>query len=120
MSKTLLSIDVSMKKAIAYQTKFHNFKLNSWSYDYPRFTKAFYFGRASQRMVFLLMFDKMHTEEDEIRFSLFKFKLNRVPRPAWDFDPEAVSFHAKIYQAQMDILYAGAATRPDRETSPTR
>jgi hypothetical protein len=42
------------------------------------------------------------------------------PRPAGDFDPDAVSFHAKIYQAQMDILYAGAATRPDRETSPTR
>jgi hypothetical protein len=36
-------------------------------------------------MVFLLMFDKMHTEEAEIRFSLFKFKLNRVPRPAWNF-----------------------------------
>ena len=42
------------------------------------------------------------------------------PRPARDFDPEAVSFHAKIYQAQMDILYAGAAVRPDREASPAR
>jgi non-haem Fe2+, alpha-ketoglutarate-dependent halogenase len=40
------------------------------------------------------------------------------PRPVRDFDPDAVSFHAKIYQAQMDILYAGAATRPDREASP--
>lgn len=63
----------------------HNFKLNCWSYDYPRFTRPFYFGRAAHGMVFMLMFDKMHTAEDEIRFSLFKFKLKRFPRPAWDF-----------------------------------
>jgi len=63
----------------------HNFKLNSWSYDYPRFTRPFYFGRAAKGMVFILMFNKMHSDEDEIRFSLFKFKVPRVPRPAWDF-----------------------------------
>jgi hypothetical protein len=63
----------------------HNFKLNSWSYAWPRFTKPFYYGRAAKGMVFLLMFNKAHTEEDEIRFSLFKFKLPRFPRPAWDF-----------------------------------
>lgn len=63
----------------------HNFKLNSWSYDYPRFTKPFYYGKAAKGMVFILMFNKMLTDEDEIRFSLFKFKLPRVPRPAWDF-----------------------------------
>jgi hypothetical protein len=63
----------------------HNFKLNSWSYEYPRFTKPFYYGRAAKGMVFLLMFNKAHTEEDEIRFSLFKFKVPRFPRPAWDF-----------------------------------
>jgi hypothetical protein len=63
----------------------HNFKLNNWSYDYPRFTKPFYFGRAAHDMVFMMMFDKMYTPEDEIRFSLFKFKLKRFPRPAWDF-----------------------------------
>ena len=63
----------------------HNFKLNSWSYDYPRFTKPFYYGRAAQGMVFILMFNKIYTDEDEIRFSLFKFKLRRFPRPAWDF-----------------------------------
>ena len=63
----------------------HNFKLNSWSYDYPRFTKPFYFGRAANGMVFILMFNRIYTEEDEIRFSLFKFKLRRFPRPAWDF-----------------------------------
>lgn len=63
----------------------HNFKLNSWSYSWPRFTKPFYYGRAAKGMVFLLMFSKAYTEEDEIRFSLFKFKLPRFPRPAWDF-----------------------------------
>ena len=36
-------------------------------------------------MVFMLMFNKMYSDEDEIRFSLFKFKLRRFPRPAWDF-----------------------------------
>jgi hypothetical protein len=63
----------------------HNFKLNSWSYDYPRFTKPFYYGRAGNGMVFMLMFNKMYSDEDEIRFSLFKFKVPKVPRPAWDF-----------------------------------
>ena len=36
-------------------------------------------------MAFILMFDRMHGPDDEIRFSLFKFKLPRRPRPAWDF-----------------------------------
>jgi hypothetical protein len=34
----------------------HNFKLNLWSYDYPRFIQPFYFGRAANGMVFILMF----------------------------------------------------------------
>lgn len=63
----------------------HNFKLNSCSYDYPRFTKPFYYGRAANGMVFMLMFNKMHSDHDEIRFSLFKFKVPKYPRPAWDF-----------------------------------
>lgn len=61
------------------------FRLNSWSYDYPRFTQPFYYGRAAHEMVFMLMFDRIHSAEDEIRFSLFKFKLAKHPRPAWDF-----------------------------------
>jgi hypothetical protein len=65
----------------------HDFKLASWSYDYPRFTKPFYYGRATQGMVFILMFNKMYSDEDEIRFSLFKFSVRPgVPRPAWDFE----------------------------------
>ncbi len=63
----------------------HNFKLNLWSYDYPRYTKPFYYGRATNDMVFIIMFNKAFTPEDEIRFSIFKFKLPRKPRPAWDF-----------------------------------
>jgi hypothetical protein len=63
----------------------HNFKLNLWSYDYPRFTQPFYFGRAANGMVFILMFDRTCTETEAIRFSLFKFKLPKRPRPAWDF-----------------------------------
>ncbi len=36
-------------------------------------------------MVLILMFDKAFTLTDQIRFSLFKFKVPRHPRPAWDF-----------------------------------
>jgi len=64
----------------------HNFKLNLWSYDYPRFTRPFYVGRARNGMAFILMFDREYSTEDEIRFSLFKFKVrNGQKRPAWDF-----------------------------------
>ena len=64
----------------------HNFKLNVWSYDWPRFTKPFYYGRAANGMTFMLMFDRTHTAVDEIRFSIFKFKVkNEVRKPAWDF-----------------------------------
>lgn len=61
------------------------FNLNSWSYEWPQFTKPFYYGNAANDMAFILMFDTDYTERDEIRFSLFKFKLNKFPRPAWDF-----------------------------------
>jgi hypothetical protein len=62
------------------------FRLNHWVYDYPRFTRPFYYGLAGGGMVYMLMFDRSCTPEDEIRFSLFKFKLKRFPRPAWDFE----------------------------------
>ncbi|QDU43186.1 hypothetical protein Mal52_16580 [Symmachiella dynata] len=61
------------------------FRLNSWSYDAPRFTKPFYYGRVARDMTLILMFDKAHTPVDEMRLSLFKFKLPQHPRPAWDF-----------------------------------
>jgi len=62
----------------------NNAALNLWSYDWPRFTKPFYYGRADNGMVFMLMADRDYSERDEIRFSLFKFKLDKFPRPAWD------------------------------------
>lgn len=63
----------------------HNFKLNTWSYDYPRFTKPFYYGRAAGGMTLMMMFNKIYSPDDEVRFSLFKFKIPKFPRPAWDF-----------------------------------
>jgi hypothetical protein len=63
----------------------HNVKLNIWSYDYPRYTLPFYYGRTAHDMVYILMFDRSHTETDEMRFSIFKFKLPKRQRPAWDF-----------------------------------
>ena len=64
----------------------HNLKLNLWSYEYPRFTVPCYYGLAAQGMVLILMFDRAWSAEDEIRFSLFKFKVgDQVRRPAWDF-----------------------------------
>ena len=71
-------------RGLKYDTN-HNFKLNLWCYDYPRFSQPFYYGRAANGMVFILMFDRMYSVQDEIRFSLFKFKVPRHPRPAWDF-----------------------------------
>jgi hypothetical protein len=61
------------------------FRLNTWSYDWPRIAKPFYYGRAGHGMTLILMFDRLHSERDQIRFSLYKFKLPKHPRPAWDF-----------------------------------
>lgn len=64
----------------------HNASLNVWTYDWPRYTKPFYFGRAGNGMMFMLMFDRGYSDQDEIRFSLFKFKVRGKQRkPAWDF-----------------------------------
>jgi hypothetical protein len=61
------------------------FRLNTWSYEWPRITKPFYYGRARHGMTLILMFDRLYSERDQIRFSLYKFKLPKYPRPAWDF-----------------------------------
>jgi hypothetical protein len=61
------------------------FRLNTWSYDWPRIARPVYYGRARQGMVFILMFDRLHTARDQMRFSLYKFKVPKHPRPAWDF-----------------------------------
>jgi hypothetical protein len=61
------------------------FRLNTWSYDWPRITRPFYYGHAAHGMTLILMFDRLYSDRDQIRFSLYKFKLPRHPRPAWDF-----------------------------------
>ena len=61
------------------------FRLNSWTYDWPRYSEPFYFGRMAHGMTMILMFDRASSSRDEIRFSLYKFKLPKFPRPAWDF-----------------------------------
>ena len=64
----------------------HNFKLNVWSYEWPRFTRPFYYGRAAHGMTLMLMFDRAYSDDEEMRFSLFKFKVDDERRkPAWDF-----------------------------------
>ena len=70
--------------AIEYDAD-HDFKLNLWSYDWPRYTKPFYFGRAAHGMTLVMMFDKAYNDIDEIRLSLFKFKIPKFPRPALDW-----------------------------------
>jgi len=91
---TYRSIDAA---DLAYDSD-HNFRLNSWSYDWPKFTQPFYYGRATRGMTLMMMFDRMHSDVDEIRFSLFKFKTKRHPRPAWDFQ-------YVIKQIETDRLY---------------
>jgi hypothetical protein len=61
------------------------FRLNLWSYDWPRIAKPFFYGRTSHGMTLIVMFDRLHSDRDQIRFSLYKFKLPKHPRPAWDF-----------------------------------
>lgn len=64
----------------------HDASLNVWNYDWPRYTRPFYYGRAGNGMAFMLMFDRGYSDDDEIRFSLFKFKVQGEQRkPAWDF-----------------------------------
>ncbi len=70
--------------AIEYDAD-HNFKLNLWSYEWPRFSRPFYYARAAHDMTLIMMFDKTFSPQDEIRFSLFKFKVKKFPRPACDW-----------------------------------
>lgn len=72
-------------RELAYDAD-HNFKLNNWSYEQPRYTLPFYYGKCAHDMVYIIMFDRDYSAIDEIRFSIFKFKLKRFPRPAWDFE----------------------------------
>lgn len=61
------------------------FRLNTWTYEWPRISQPFYYGVAESGMAMTLMFDRLHSGRDQMRFSLYKFKLPKHPRPAWDF-----------------------------------
>jgi hypothetical protein len=72
------------------------FRLNSWSYEWPRIARPFFYGRAGQGMALILMFDRLHSNRDQIRFSLYKFKLPKHPRPAWDFQYVINTVESKV------------------------
>ena len=64
----------------------HKSPWNVTSYEYPRFTRPFYFARADHGMVLIMMFDRMLTARDEIRFAMYRFQVKAESRrPAWDF-----------------------------------
>lgn len=64
----------------------HNVPWNVSSYEWPRFTLPMFYGRTEHNMTLILMFDRTVTEEDEVRFALYRFKVNQQGRrPAWDF-----------------------------------
>lgn len=42
------------------------------------------------------------------------------PRPRFDLDPEAVAFHARMLDISTQILYRGAAQKPDFGAAPAR
>ncbi len=65
----------------------HSTCYNVASYEWPRYTKPFYYGLSSNGMVYEVMFDKGYSAEDQMRLTLFKFliKLGQPLRPAWDW-----------------------------------
>ena len=88
----------------------HDFKLNVWSYDWPRFSRSFYWVQAAHGMTMIMMFDKTTTPRDEIRFSLFKFKVPKFPRPACDWQ-------YVIHKVEAEQEYGFRAVRSGRNSS---
>lgn len=53
---------------------------------WPRIARPFFYGRASGGMVYALMFDRLSTPDDELRFAVMRWRLAEGdPDPAWDF-----------------------------------
>ena len=64
----------------------HKSPWNVSSYRYPRFTRPFFYAKAEHGMALILMFDRMKSELDEIRFAMYRFQVKEESkRPAWDF-----------------------------------
>lgn len=82
--------------------------INVPNVDRPRIAKPFYYGRTINNMVYIIMFDKLYSSEDEIRFAVARWKLPDDPRPAWDWayvakdvvDGKKVSFCGRVVWKQ--------------------
>lgn len=61
----------------------HDWPLNSRAYDAPRIAEPYYYGRVWDGMVWAMLFDRLRTPDDEIRFGMWAFK--GAPFPAWDW-----------------------------------
>ena len=83
---TYLAADAS---ALEFDTD-HNMILNLRSFPTPRFTRPFLFSRSANNMVLILMFDRLQTGIDEIRFSHF---------------PPAVDFQYVIHGVETERRY---------------
>jgi len=68
----------------------HNMALNLRSFEWPRITRPVLYSRSANDMVLILMFDRLRTDVDEIRFSHF---------------PPAVDFQYVIHEVKKDRRY---------------
>jgi len=66
-------------------------------------------------MVLILMFDRACNDRDEMRFSLFKFKVPRHPRPAWDFQYVIHKVDAKTYEFSGRLVWKKLVSPEDCE-----
>ena len=68
----------------------HNMALNLRSFEWPRITRPVLYSRSADGMVLILMFDRLRTDVDEIRFSHF---------------PPAVDFQYVIHEVKKGRRY---------------
>jgi len=59
--------------------------LNAKHEAWPRITRPYYYGLAGGGMVYAVMFNKLCDSDEEMRFSVMRFRLAKRPSPAWDF-----------------------------------
>jgi hypothetical protein len=78
--------------------------LHAGNEDWPRIGLPFYYGRARPDMVYAVMFDTLYEADEEIRFTVMRWLLDKRPSPAWDFtyvardlyDGKQVGFRARM------------------------
>lgn len=89
---------------LPYDTSDWALNINIPIQDSPRIAQPFYYGRTAHGMVYMVMFDKLYTPSDEIRFAVARWKLPEEMRPAWDFayvvrslqDGQKVGFRGRL------------------------